>query len=107
VGWRIEIKSEEEKRVEVATQLSEFKTMEGIDKDIVHRLVEARVQGLEHLLQMTNDEFASIDIDEAAAESLRQAATAALPKVVVRETPPEAVPEPGHDVPPPPAGDPA
>jgi N utilization substance protein A len=85
VGWRIEIKSEEEKRLEVAAQLSEFKTMEGVDKDIVHRLMEARVQGLDHLLQMTNEEFASIDIDEPSAEALRQAATAALPKVAIRE----------------------
>ncbi len=69
VGWRIEIKSEEEKRLEVAAQLSEFKTMEGVDKDIVQRLMDARVQGLDHLLQMTDEEFASIDIDEATAES--------------------------------------
>jgi N utilization substance protein A len=94
VGWRIEIKSEEEKRLEVAAQLSEFRSMEGVDKDIVQRLIDARVQGLEHLLQMTGEEFASIDIDEATAESLRQAATAALPKVVVQETAPETAPEP-------------
>jgi N utilization substance protein A len=94
VGWRIEIKSEEEKRLEVAAQLSEFRSMEGVDKDIVQRLIDARVQGLEHLLQMTGEEFESIDIDEVTAESLRQAATAALPKVVVQETAPETAPEP-------------
>jgi len=109
VGWRIEIKSEEEKRIEVAAQLSEFKTMEGVDKDTVQRLMEARVQGLEHLLQMTDEEFASIDIDETAAAALRRAATAALPRVAVRETPSETSPdsaaEPGGEATPPPAGD--
>ena len=35
--------------------------------------MDARVQGLEHLLQMTDEEFASIDIDEATAASLRAA----------------------------------
>ena len=93
VGWRIEIKSEEEKRLEVAAQLSEFRSMEGVDKDIVQRLMDARVQGLDHLLQMTDEEFASIDIDEAIATSLRQAAAAALPKVVTQAsaaTTPEA-----------------
>ena len=97
VGWRIEIKSEEEKRLEVADQLSELRSMEGVDKDIVQRLMDARVQGLDHLLQMTDEEFASIDIDEAIATSLRQAAAAALPKVVAQASagaPPGAGAEP-------------
>jgi N utilization substance protein A len=84
VGWRIEIKSEEEKRLEVAAQLSEFRAMEGVDRETIQRLMEARVQGLDHLLQMTDEEFASIDIDADAATSLRQAAEAALPKLAVK-----------------------
>ena len=116
VGWRIEIKSEEEKRLEVAAQLSEFRSMEGVDKDIVQRLMDARVQGLDHLLQMTDEEFASIDIDEAIATSLRQAAAAALPKVVTQasaattpeagaETDAEAAPDAAPDADQPKAGE--
>ena len=116
VGWRIEIKSEEEKRLEVAAQLSEFRSREGADKDMVQRLMDARVQGLDHLLQMTDEESASTDTDEAIAPSLRQAAAAALPKVVTQasaattpeagaETDAEAAPDAAPDADQPKAGE--
>lgn len=98
VGWRIDIKSEEEKRIEVAQELedvaraaAEFKHLEGASPDVVERLVEARVQGLDHLLQMTNEQFASIDINENLAEQLRTSAAAAMSRLdPPAETPAEA-----------------
>jgi N utilization substance protein A len=87
VGWRIDIKSEEEKRQEVEAELArmqrlgeELRSLEahGLDENSVQILIEAQVQGIEHILQMTDEEIADIEgIGPEVAVQVREAATAA------------------------------
>jgi N utilization substance protein A len=85
VGWRIDIKSEEEKRQEVEAEMArmariveELKSLPGIDEASVHTLIEAGVGGLDHVLEMTDEDLASIEgIDLALAARIRSAAAEA------------------------------
>ena len=82
VGWRIDIKSEEEKRQEVEAEMArmarmadEIRSLPHVGEKVVSALLEAGVQGLEHLLQMTDEELTALDgVGPKTAEKLRQAA---------------------------------
>ncbi len=87
VGWRIDIKSEEEKRQEVEAEMArmarvveELKSLEeyGVSEKFSQKLIDAGVQGLAHILQMTDEEMETIDgIGPKTAEKIRQAAVEA------------------------------
>jgi N utilization substance protein A len=84
VGWRIDIKSEEEKRQEVEAEMvrmarvvEELKSLEqhGISEKLSQKLIDAGVQGIAHILQMTDEEMETIEgIGPKTAERIRQAA---------------------------------
>jgi N utilization substance protein A len=84
VGWRIDIKSEEEKRQEVEAEMArmarlveELKSLEarGVGDKTIQKLIDVGVQGLAHVLQMTQEELTSIEgIGDKTAEKLREAA---------------------------------
>ena len=66
VGWRIDIKSEEEKRREVEAEMArmaravdEIRSLEahGVADTIVQKLVEAGIHGLAHLAEMSDEEL--------------------------------------------------
>src|SRR4029453_7789555 len=68
VGWRIDIKSEEEKRREVEAEMArmaravdEIRSLEqhGLGEKVVQKLVEAGVHGLAHLAEMTDEDLAA------------------------------------------------
>jgi N utilization substance protein A len=86
VGWRIDIKSEEEKRQEVEAEMARMARMvdelrslqgHGISDKIVQKLIDAGVAGLAHLLEMSDEDLEGIEgvgpliaeIREAAAEA--------------------------------------
>jgi N utilization substance protein A len=85
VGWRIDIKSEEEKRQEVEAEMArmqriveELRSLEGVGEKTIQKLIDVGVGGLDHLLGMTDEELTSIEgIGEKTAEKVREAATAA------------------------------
>jgi N utilization substance protein A len=87
VGWRIDIKSEEEKRREVEAEMArmarlvdELKSLEryGVSGKIIQKLIDAGVAGLAHLLEMADDEITVIEgIGPKTAERLREAGTQA------------------------------
>ena len=87
VGWRIDIKSEEEKRREVEAEMArmarvvdELKSLEryGISDKIAQKLVDAGVAGLAHLLEMTNEDMTIVEgVGPKTAEKIREAATQA------------------------------
>ncbi len=87
VGWRIDIKSEEEKRQEVEAEMArmarvveELKSLEeyGVSDKFAQKLIDAGVQGLAHILQMTDEEMETIDgIGPKTAEKIRHAAVEA------------------------------
>ena len=89
VGWRIDIKSEEEKRQEVEQEMArmarivdELKSLEphGVPERIVQKLIDAGVQGVTHIVEMTEENLQTIEgIGEKTAEKIREAA--ALAKV--------------------------
>src|SRR5512147_3292016 len=82
-GWRIDIKSEEEKRREVEAEMTrmaravdEVRSLgrHGIGERTVQRLIDAGVAGLDQLLEMSDDELAGVEgISQEAVESLREA----------------------------------
>ncbi len=82
VGWRIDIKSEEEKRQEVEAEMArmarmadEIRSLPHVGEKLVGTLLEAGVQGLEHLLQMSDEELTALDgIGPKTAEKVRHAA---------------------------------
>jgi transcription termination/antitermination protein NusA len=84
VGWRIDIKSEEEKRQEVEAEMARMARLveeirslvdHGVSDKLVQKLVDAGTQGLAHLLEMSEDELTSIEgVGPKTAEKLRQAA---------------------------------
>jgi N utilization substance protein A len=85
VGWRIDIKSEEEKRQEVEAEMArmqriveELRSLEGVGEKTIQKLIDVGVGGLDHLLGMTDEELTSIEgIGDKTAEKIREAATAA------------------------------
>jgi len=87
VGWRIDIKSEEEKRQEVEAEMArmarivdELRSLgpHGVSDNIAQKLIDAGVAGLDHLLQMTDEEICTIEgIGPKTAEKIREAATTA------------------------------
>jgi N utilization substance protein A len=87
VGWRIDIKSEEEKRQEVEAEMArmariveELRSLEahGVGEKTAQKLVDTGIQGLAHLQQMTDEELCSIDgIGPKTAEKIREATAAA------------------------------
>jgi N utilization substance protein A len=85
VGWRIDIKSEEEKRQEVEAEMArmqriveELRSLAGVPENITQKLIDSGVAGIEHILQMTDEDLCSIEgIGEKTAEKIREAATEA------------------------------
>jgi N utilization substance protein A len=83
VGWRIDIKSEEEKRQEVEAEMArmqriveELRSLEGVGEKTVQKLIDVGVGGLDHLLSMTDEEMTTIEgIGPKTAEKIREAAT--------------------------------
>jgi N utilization substance protein A len=85
VGWRIDIKSEEEKRQEVEAEMARMARMveelrslqhHGVSDKVVQRLIDAGVAGLAHLLEMSDEDLEAIEDVEDVAE-LREAAAEA------------------------------
>jgi N utilization substance protein A len=87
VGWRIDIKSEEEKRREVEAEMARMArsvdevrslSRHGIGEPAVQQLVDAGVAGLTQLLEMSDEELTRIEgISQDAVESIREAAARA------------------------------
>jgi N utilization substance protein A len=86
VGWRIDIKSEEEKRQEVEAEMArmaravdELRSLQahGIGERMVQQLIDSGVSGLAHLLELSEDDLSQIEgLDEDAIARLREAAEA-------------------------------
>jgi N utilization substance protein A len=89
VGWRIDIKSEEEKRQEVEAEMArmarivdELRSLEphGVGEKTIQKLIDSGVAGVGHLLEMTAADLETIEgIGEKTAEKILEAA--ALAKV--------------------------
>ena len=85
VGWRIDIKSEEEKRQEVEAEMArmeriveELRSLEGVGEKVQQKLIDSGLAGLAHILEMTDEELCQIEgIGAKTAEKIREAATAA------------------------------
>jgi N utilization substance protein A len=85
VGWRIDIKSEEEKRQEVEAEMArmqriveELRSLEGVGDKTIQKLIDVGIGGLDHLLSMTDEEVTTIEgIGPKTAEKIRESATAA------------------------------
>src|SRR4029077_1456597 len=87
VGWRIDIKSEEEKRQEVEAEMArmarivdELRSLEphGVPERIVQKLIDSGVAGLAHILEMSDEDLTSLEgIDDKTAETIRAATDAA------------------------------
>jgi transcription termination/antitermination protein NusA len=87
VGWRIDIKSEEEKRQEVEAEMArmarlveELRSMSafGMPDAVVQRLIDAGVAGLAHVLEMSDEEFEGLEgIEPETADTIREAAAQA------------------------------
>jgi N utilization substance protein A len=85
VGWRIDIKSEEEKRQEVEAEMArmqriveELRSLQGVGDKIVQKLIDSGVAGLAHLLEMTDEELTGIEgIGPKTVVKVREAAAAA------------------------------
>src|SRR5947209_3173957 len=87
VGWRIDIKSEEEKRQEVEAEMArmqriveELRSLEahGVSDKVAQKLIDAGVAGLAHVLEMTDEELQQIEgVGPKTAEKIREAATTA------------------------------
>jgi len=80
VGWRIDIKSEEEKRAEVEAQFAGLEavddavtlTLPGLDDDQLRKLSEAGLDTADLLLEATTAQLSEvIGSDEATAEQIR------------------------------------
>jgi N utilization substance protein A len=87
VGWRIDIKSEEEKRQEVEAEMArmqriveELRSLEphGVSDKVAQSLIDAGVAGLGHILEMTDEDLQQVEgVGPKTAEKIREAATAA------------------------------
>jgi N utilization substance protein A len=84
-GWRIDIKSEEEKRQEVEAEMArmarivdELRSLPHVGEKTIQKLIDAGVGGLAHLMEMSDEELVSIEgIGPKTAEKIRQAAAEA------------------------------
>ena len=83
-GWKIDIKSEEEKRREVEAVFDELETepaplsVQGLDEAMVEKLNAAGIETVERMISATATELGEVlGISEGAAEALRQDAEAA------------------------------
>ncbi len=82
VGWRIDIKSEEEKRQEVEAEMArmartveELRSLPGIADKVVQKLIDAGVGGHDHIILMTVEDLQTIEgIGPKTAEKIRAAA---------------------------------
>src|SRR5438876_827975 len=87
VGWRIDIKSEEEKRQEVEAEMArmqriveELRSLEehGVSDKVTQSLIDAGVAGLAHILEMTDGDLQQVEgVGPKTAEKIREAATTA------------------------------
>jgi len=87
VGWRIDIKSEEEKRQEVEAEMArmarivdELRSLEphGVSEKTIQKLIDSGIAGVGHLLEMTDEDLTSLEgIGLKTAEKIREAATTA------------------------------
>jgi N utilization substance protein A len=87
VGWRIDIKSEEEKRQEVEAEMArmarivdELRSLEphGVGEKTIQKLIDSGVAGVSHLLEMTAADLVTIEgIGEKTAEKILEAAAVA------------------------------
>jgi len=85
VGWRIDIKSEEEKRQEVEAEMArmqriveELRSLEHVGDKTIQKLIDAGVGGLAHLLEMTEEEICQVEgIGPKTAEKIKAAAAEA------------------------------
>lgn len=83
-GWKIDIKSEEEKRREVEAQFDELGadpaplSVPGLDQDMVEKLNAAGIETVERMVSASAAELSGVlEISEGAAEALRLDAEAA------------------------------
>ncbi|HXY42039.1 MAG TPA: transcription termination/antitermination protein NusA, partial [Vicinamibacteria bacterium] len=100
VGWRIDIKSEEEKRREVEAEMArmaravdEVRSLgrHGVPEALVQALVQAGVGGLAHLLEMGDEELTQIEgLDAGTVEEIREAAAQAKVEWDARDAAAEA-----------------
>jgi N utilization substance protein A len=82
VGWRIDIKSEEEKRQEVEAEMArmarivdELRSLPHVGDKTIQKLIDSGVGGIGHILEMTDEDLCSIEgIGPKTAEKIRQAA---------------------------------
>ncbi len=85
VGWRIDIKSEEEKRQEVEAEMArmargvdELRSLPRIAERTVQKLIDAGVGGIDHILVMTVADLQTIDgIGPKTGEKILEAAAEA------------------------------
>jgi N utilization substance protein A len=87
VGWRIDIKSEEEKRREVEAEMArmaravdEIRSLEahGVGEKVVQKLVEAGVHGLAHLAETSDEDLGALEgLGPKTVEKVREAAALA------------------------------
>ena len=87
VGWRIDIKSEEEKRQEVEAEMArmarivdELRSLEshGVGEKTIQKLIDSGIAGVAHLLEMTDEDLTALEgIGLKTAEKIREAAATA------------------------------
>ncbi|HVO11536.1 MAG TPA: transcription termination factor NusA [Vicinamibacteria bacterium] len=100
VGWRIDIKSEEEKRREVEAEMArmaravdEIRSLgrHGVPDALVQALVQAGVAGLAQLLEMGDEELTQVEgVDAETVEEIREAAAQARVEWDARDAAAEA-----------------
>jgi len=100
VGWRIDIKSEEEKRQEVEAEMArmarivdELRSLEthGVSDKVVQKLIDSGLAGVGHVLEMSDEDLTSLEgIGPKTAEKIREAATAAKAEWDARDAAAEA-----------------
>ena len=82
VGWRIDIKSEEEKRQEVEAEMArmarvveELRSLPHVGEKTIQKLIDVGVAGLAHILEMSDEDLCSIEgVGPKTAEKIRRAA---------------------------------
>jgi N utilization substance protein A len=100
VGWRIDIKSEEEKRREVEAEMArmaravdEIRSLEahGVGEKTVQKLVEAGIHGLTHLAEMSDEDLSALEgVGPKTVEKVREAAELARQEWDARDAAAEA-----------------